>query len=136
MNPQVSVILLNYNQGEFLASAIESVIAQTFTDWELLIVENGSTDNSKQVVQAYVADPRIRVIQHPENGYPSIRVNKALREARGAFISLLYADDYYLPHKLERQLKEFEQLGPEFGVVYSLGTRLFVRTGEKKQDLS
>jgi glycosyltransferase involved in cell wall biosynthesis len=136
MNPRVSVILLNYNQGEFLASAIESVIGQTFTGWELLVVDNGSTDDSVRVAEKYLHDPRVKLIDHRENRYPSIRANEAVKQARGEFISLLYADDYYLPNKLERQLKEFERLDPEFGVVYSLGARLYVETGAQKQDLS
>jgi len=136
MNPRVSVILLNYNQGEFLASAIESVITQTFTDWELLVVDNCSTDDSVAVAKKYLHDPRVRLIKHRENRYPSIRANEAVKQARGEFISLLYADDYYLPHKLERQLKEFEGLDAEFGVVYSLGSRLYLETGAQKEDLS
>src|SRR3954463_7080596 len=136
MNPRVSVILLNYNQGEFLASAIESVITQTFTGWELLIVDNGSTDDSVAVAEKYLHDPRVTLIKHRENGYPSIRANEAVRQAEGEFISLLYADDYYLPQKLERQLKEFEGLDSEYGVVYSLGARLYVETGAQKEDLS
>jgi glycosyltransferase involved in cell wall biosynthesis len=118
MPPRVSVILNCYNQGEYVAEAVESVLNQTFHDFELLIVDNGSKDDTPKILQKYASDPRVRLFLHKENIAISRRFNEAMDAARGEFISFLYSDDYYLPQKLERQVALFEQLGPEYGVVY------------------
>jgi glycosyltransferase involved in cell wall biosynthesis len=112
------VILNCYNQAEYVAEAVESVLNQTFRDFELLIVDNGSKDDTPAIVQKYASDPRVRLFLHKENIAISSRFNEAMDAARGEFISFLYSDDYYLPHKLERQLALFERLGPDVGVVY------------------
>jgi glycosyltransferase involved in cell wall biosynthesis len=117
-SPRVSVLLNCYNQAEWVAEAIESVFKQTFTDFELIVVDNGSTDKTPQVLKSFASDPRVRLFLHEENAAVSKRFNQAVDASRGEFISFLYSDDYYLPHKLQRQLEIFEGLGPEYGVVY------------------
>src|SRR3954451_6824906 len=117
-SPRVSVILNCYNQAEWVAEAVESVLNQTFRDFELLIVDNGSTDGTPKILQSYASDPRVRLSLHQENVAISRRFNEAVDAARGEFVSFLYSDDYYLPQKLERQVALFDQLGPEYGVVY------------------
>src|SRR5207253_7596349 len=114
MPPRVSVILNCYNQGEYVAEAVDSVLNQTFRDFELLIVDNGSKDSTPQLLQKYSSDPRVRLFLHKENIAISRRFNEAMDATRGEFISFLYSDDYYLPHKLERQLAVFGPLGPEY----------------------
>ena len=115
---QVSVILSSYNQARWLPTAIRSVLDQTFTDFELIISDNGSTDASKGIAEAFAGDPRVRLVMHPANANVSARLNHAVDLASGEFVSFLYADDYYLPHKLERQIAAFRQLDESYGVVY------------------
>lgn len=122
--PAVSVILTSYNQGQWLRQAIESVIAQTFGDWELLVVDNGSTDDSPAIVESYRTHPNIRVTRHGRNEPHTVISNAAIRQSRGRYISFLYSDDYYLPAKLERQVPAFDALDARYGVIYSAGYRL------------
>jgi glycosyltransferase involved in cell wall biosynthesis len=114
MNPLVTVVIPNYNYGRFLPATIDSVLAQTFTDFEVLVVDDGSTDDSVEVLRSY--GDRIRWIVQKYSGQSASR-NRGLAESRGRFIALLDADDVWLPEKLERQMKLFENR-PEVGIVY------------------
>jgi glycosyltransferase involved in cell wall biosynthesis len=129
--PTVSVILCSYNQRDYLAQAVESVLGQTYGDYELLVLDNGSTDGSRELLARYEADPRVRLFLHRENAPVSRRFNEGVRDARGEFISFLYSDDMYLPDKLERQVARFKSLGPDWGVVYSLVEGLNQQTGRR-----
>ena len=119
--PIVTVVLTTFNQAKWLKESIDSVVAQTFRDWELLIVDNGSVDETPLVVAAYAGDARIRSIRYERNTAHTFICNAAVGQARGRYISFLYGDDYYLPRKLERQLDAFETLTPKHGVVYCGG---------------
>lgn len=123
-DPVVTVLLTSYNQAGWLRQAVDSVRAQTLAEWELLIVENGSDDGSLELLKDYQGDRRIEIISYETNQPHTVVSNAALRLARGRFVSFLYSDDYYLPEKLERQVRAFDSLGPEVGVVYSGGFRL------------
>jgi glycosyltransferase involved in cell wall biosynthesis len=117
----VSVIIIFLNAGKFIREAIDSVFAQTHRDWELLLVDDGSTDASTAIAHEYVArhPDRVRYFEHPghvNRGMSATR-NLGIRHARGAFIALLDADDLWLPMKLERQLALFAR-HPEVGMVY------------------
>lgn len=107
--PNVSVVLIFLNGGEFLREAIESVVRQSYRDWELLLVDDGSTDSSTAIARSYVAaDPsRIFYLEHDghANRGMSASRNLGIARARGAFISFIDADDVWLPHKLERQVQ-------------------------------
>jgi glycosyltransferase involved in cell wall biosynthesis len=130
--PTVSIVMLSYNQAEFVRDAVESVLAQTLTDWELVIVENGSTDGSKALLAEYAArEPRIKLISHPDNQSLNKRLNEGVRASTGRFISLLMSDDLYLPGKLEQQTRAFAELDDSFGVVYSPGWHLNVLTQQR-----
>jgi len=129
--PRVSICLLSYNQAEFLRDSIESVVAQTFTDWELIVVDNGSTDESEEILNSYEGRSEIRVILHEKNDAPTKRLNEAIAASSGEFISVLYSDDFYLPDKLRLQVEAFDKLPSDYGVVYSPGERLDVDTGER-----
>ncbi|HYL33466.1 MAG TPA: glycosyltransferase [Stellaceae bacterium] len=101
MNPRVSVLMTIYNPGPFLAPAIESVLTQTFTNFELIAIENGSRDGARDVVRRYAAaDRRIRLIELPENIGRVPALNRALDEARGEFAAILDADDVAHPERL------------------------------------
>ena len=133
-SPLVSVVLCSYNQGPYVARAVESVLAQTYSNWELVVVDNGSSDDTRSRLAPYQGDSRIKWLLHDQNQPVTLRLNQGIAESRGDLISLLYSDDYYLPKKLERQVECFSRLGPDYGVVYSPGYRLDVRTGKTALD--
>lgn len=124
--PTVSVVLTTYNQARWLREAIDSVLQQTFEDWELLVVDNGSTDNTPEVLNAYQDDSRVIGVRHERNLPHTVISNRAINESRGRYVSFLYGDDYYLPQKLARQVAAFDQLPEKYGVVYCAGYRLGV----------
>ncbi len=112
--PKVSVILPSYNSGSYLSAAINSVLAQTYTDFEVIIVDDGSSDDTANVVAPYIG--RILYVWQENRGVAAAR-NTGLRMARGEFIAWLDADDNWLPTKLERQMEKFTD--PDVGLVYS-----------------
>lgn len=105
-----------YNYGRFITAAINSVLAQTFTAWELIIIDDGSTDDTAAVVQQFT-DPRIHYIYQENKGLPGAR-NTGIRQARGQFIAPLDSDDLFAPTKLEKQLA-FMQANPDVGLAYN-----------------
>jgi glycosyltransferase involved in cell wall biosynthesis len=127
--PRVSVILNCYNQGKYVAEAVESVLDQSYTDFELLAVDNGSTDETPEILKRYEGHPKVRLFLNPDNISITRRFNQAVAEAKGEFISFLYSDDYYLPEKLERQIASFDRLGAEYGVVYGPARKFNELTG-------
>jgi glycosyltransferase involved in cell wall biosynthesis len=107
--PQVSVIMPAYNVAPYLREAVESVIAQTFRDWELVIVNDGSTDETGALARELAQlDPRIRPIEQENRGLAGAR-NTALREARGELFALLDSDDIWEPGFLQAQVDVFAQ---------------------------
>ena len=103
--PRVTVFIPAYNAESFIGEAIESVLAQTFSDFELLIIDDASTDATLAMAQLYTVDDRIRVLSHQHNqGTPQTR-NHGLDQARGEYIALLDADDICMPDRLERQVE-------------------------------
>lgn len=111
MNPLVSIIIPCYNQAAYLPKAITSLQAQTLTNWECIIVDDGSTDNSAEIAaNAALKDERIRLIQKLNGGSASAR-NVGIKHAKGEFIQFLDADDYLDQYKLEKQshLMQVEQ---------------------------
>ena len=129
MDSLVSVILISYNHAEYVITAVESVFKQTYKNWELIIMENGSTDGSQKLLQKYEINPRVRIVYGEKNIWPSHIQNKSIKYANGDFVSFLASDDYYLSEKLEKQMKCFEKLSSEWGVVYSPHINLNVFTG-------
>lgn len=99
----VSIITPTYNCGCFIAETIESVLAQTHSDWEMIIVDDCSTDNTAEVVARY-NDPRIHYICNERNSGAALTRNRALREAKGRWIAFLDSDDLWEPTKLQEQL--------------------------------
>ncbi len=112
MTPKVSVIIPTYNGEKFIGRAIESVLNQTFKDFELIIVDDGSTDNTKEIIQQYQKkDERIKYLWEENSGGPARPYNLALKQCQGEHIAFLDHDDEWLPEKLEKQLailKEYE----------------------------
>ena len=97
--PRFSVVIPSYNQAPFVGDAIQSVLEQTYPDFEIIVVDDASPDNSNEIIQGFT-DPRVRLIRHEKNrGLPAAR-NTGMRAARGEYIALLDADDYFHPEKL------------------------------------
>jgi glycosyltransferase involved in cell wall biosynthesis len=119
-NPRVSVIAIFLNGEAFLAEAIESVIAQNFKDWELLLVDDGSGPAATKIAKAYAAryPEQIRYLEHPEhiNRGASAARNLGIRHARGEFIAFIDADDFWLPSKLADHVAILDA-HPEVGMV-------------------
>ena len=101
-----SVIMPSWNTAGFIAESIRSVIDQTYTKWELIIVDDCSTDNTDEVVASF-HDDRIRYFKNEKNMGAALTRNRALREARGEWIAFLDSDDLWKPKKLENQLSKF-----------------------------
>ena len=119
--PLVSVVVPVYRAERFLDEAIASVRAQRYSEWELLLVDDGGDDGSAAIAKAHVArDPhRVRLLSHPngENRGASASRNLAIRHARGTYVALLDADDVWLPEKLEAQVALMEA-NPDVGMLY------------------
>lgn len=119
--PAVSAVIIFCNEEEYLAEAVASVLAQTSTDWELLLVDDGSTDRSTNLARSLAGEhhDQIRYLEHPghqQRGMSASR-NLGIARTRGRYIAYLDADDRWLPEKLESQLKLIEQF-PRAALVY------------------
>lgn len=112
--PEVSIVVPTYNRAHMLSDAIRSVLSQTYADWELIIVDDGSEDDTQRVVSEF-DDPRIKYIFQANKGLPGAR-NTGIRASNGAYLAFLDSDDLFLPLKLERQLDMFAQQ-PTLGLV-------------------
>jgi len=111
--PKVSIITPMHNDSSFVRQTIESVLSQTFNDWEMLIVDDNSSDGSLAVAKEYESK-QIRVFHNEKNMGAAYSRNVALREARGDFIAFLDADDWWAPEKLEKQIRFMENLKIDF----------------------
>ena len=113
MNELVSIIMPSYNTAKYIADSIRSVLAQTYANWELIIVDDCSTDDTDAVV-ALFEDVRIRYLKNNCNSGAAVSRNRALREAKGKWIAFLDSDDLWHPEKLERQICFMEENGYHF----------------------
>lgn len=107
-SPLVSIIIPTYNRAHLIGETIESVLNQTYTNWELIIVDDGSTDATADVIHKY-SDPRIRYHSIAHSGSFGMVRNHGIRQAKGLFIAFLDSDDLWQPDKLEKQLHLFER---------------------------
>ena len=113
MQDLVSIVMPSYNTGRFIAESIQSVINQTYQNWELLIVDDCSTDNTDEVVAGF-SDVRIKYFKNEKNSGAAVSRNKALREAQGRWIAFLDSDDLWMPEKLDKQIAFMENGGYSF----------------------
>jgi glycosyltransferase involved in cell wall biosynthesis len=114
--PLVSVLMANYNYAEYLGAAIESVIAQTYTGWELVVCDDGSTDGSANIIEHYASrDSRIRMLRTPNGGHTSA-LNASYEGCGGDVVCLLDSDDLCLPTKIEQVINCFRS-HPKSGLV-------------------
>ena len=113
--PQVTVVMAVYNAAQFLREAVTSVLAQTYSDFELIAVDDASSDNSLSILESF-ADARMRIIRHPTNLGAALSRNDALAAAQGEFVAIMDADDVCAPTRLSRQVS-FLEANPQVGIV-------------------
>ena len=113
--PIVSVILCNYNYGRFLTQAMDSVLCQTYADLELIVVDDASSDDSRQVIASYHGDPRMRAIFHEENRGQAAGFNTGFANSNGSLVAFLDSDDAWNPEKLTTVVGAFQH--GDFSVV-------------------
>jgi len=117
-NPMLSVIIPTYNRAHLISRAIKSVLNQTYQDFEIIVIDDGSTDNTEEIVKDFT-DFRIHYIYHKYNQGVSAARNTGIKASRGEYIALLDSDDEWLPEKLSKQIKVLQSESPEVGAVYS-----------------
>jgi len=107
-NPEVTVLMSVYNGEKYLREAIDSILNQTFTDFEFLIVNDGSTDRTAEILRSY-DDPRIIIINNEKNIGLTKSLNIGLRMAKGEYIARMDADDVSMPERLQKQIELLNQ---------------------------
>ena len=128
--PLVTVVIPSFNHAAYIGAAVESVLAQTYPNIELIIVDDGSSDDSHDVISKYEEHPKITVRLNSENAGQSAVINQALAIAKGEFVAFLPSDDWYLPRKTELQVQKLQSFNETVGVVYANGQRFFEDTGK------
>ncbi|HKO97823.1 MAG TPA: glycosyltransferase [Pyrinomonadaceae bacterium] len=118
MNPQVSVVLPTYNRAQTLERSIRSVLNQTFTDFELIIVDDGSTDESNSILRKFADLTNVILASRPRRGCSAAR-NYGIRVARGRYVAFQDSDDEWMPDKLAKAVAALEQSDKDTGVFYS-----------------
>ena len=116
--PKVTVVTPNFNYGRFLPQRLESILAQTYQDFELIIIDNASTDNSREVIEAYTKDPRVRAFYNAENNGSTFKQwHLGLSRAKGEYIWFAESDDY-ADHSLLETLVDRLDRNPNVGLAY------------------
>jgi len=116
--PKVSVVIPTYNRGHLVSRAIRSVLDQTYQNFEVIVVDDASTDNTEKVVKCF-NNEKIKYFRHERNKGAATARNTGIRAAQGEYIAFQDSDDEWLPEKLEKQIKVFENAPAEVGVVYT-----------------
>jgi glycosyltransferase involved in cell wall biosynthesis len=133
--PLVSVIVIFLNAANFLQEAIESVLAQTYEHWELLLVDDGSNDGSTEIAMRFAAENSGRIKYFEHNGHQNLGMSAArnlgIRQSKGEYIAFLDADDYWLPNKLDVQTRILESQ-PEAGMLFGNTKYWFSWTGRSE----
>jgi glycosyltransferase involved in cell wall biosynthesis len=114
----VNIILPTYNRAQLIARAIKSLLNQTYQDFEIIVVDDGSTDNTEEVVKK-IDDKRIRYIRHKENKGAATARNTGIKAAKAQYIAFQDSDDEWLLEKIEKQIIAFKNVSPKVGVVYT-----------------
>lgn len=128
----VTVIIPSYNHAQYIRCAIESVLSQTYEKIELIIVDDGSNDDSHTVIGEYSDHPKVTTILNFENNGQSFALNQALDASSGRYVAMLPSDDWFLPEKIALQVEKMEASATDVGVVYASGARYFEDTNETR----
>lgn len=119
-SPKVSVIIPTHNRAHLIGRSIQSVLNQTYQDFEIIVVDDGSTDNTREVIKEFQRkDKRIKYIKHSKNKGGSAARNTGIKTSRGEYIAFQDSDDEWFPEKLERQMGFFKNMPAEVGIVYT-----------------
>ena len=114
MNDLVSIITPSYNTANYIGETIQCVLDQSYANWEMIIVDDCSTDNTNEIVKPFLEDSRIQFFKNETNSGAAVSRNKALKEAKGRWIAFLDSDDLWYPDKLEKQIRFMEEQGYHF----------------------
>jgi glycosyltransferase involved in cell wall biosynthesis len=117
-HPTVSVVIPTYNRAALIGRSIQSVLNQSYADFELLVIDDGSTDETASVVAAFF-DPRVNYVRLPSNAGAGAALNVGIRMSKGKFVSFQGSDDEWLSDNLAKHMSVFERSSPNLGVVYS-----------------
>jgi len=133
-NPLVSIIIPCYNYEQYIEKCIQSALDQTYDRIEIIVVDNGSIDNSLEKINLFSNNKKVKIIELKENIPPGTEgksaVGIAIKNSSGGYISILYADDWYLKSKIKKQMDLFNKLPSSVGVVYCHGYRYIESVGE------
>jgi len=133
-SPLVSIIIPCYNYGQFIEQCVNSALNQVYKNIEVIVVDNGSTDDSLKKINTFSHDKRVKIIKLDKNLFPGSQIESAfgigVKKSSGEYISILYADDWYLPTKIEKQVDLFDRSYSSVGVIYCHGYRYFEETKE------
>jgi glycosyltransferase involved in cell wall biosynthesis len=116
--PTVSVVIPTYNRVKVLSRAVRSVLNQDYQDFEIIVVDDGSTDNTEELVSSF-GEPRIKYVRHEKNRGPAAARNTGIGCAKGKYVAFQDSDDEWFPQKLSRQVRVFETAAERVGVVYT-----------------
>jgi len=134
-SPLVSIIIPCYNYGQYIEQCVKSVLNQEYKNIEVIVVDNGSTDDSLKKINTFSHDKRVKIIKLDKNLFPGSQTESAfgigVKKSSGEYISILYADDWYLPTKIEKQVDLFNKSHSSVGVVYCHGYRYFEKDKTK-----
>lgn len=122
-SPTVSVIITTYNRAHLLGRAVESVLKQTYHDFEIIIVDDCSSDDTKEIVRGF-KDHRLRYIRHEQNRGNAISRNSGIYSARGKYIAFIDDDDEWLPNKLKLQVNRMEESPEDVALIYTGSRRI------------
>ena len=127
--PLVSIIIPSYNHAQWISNAIESALNQSYENIEIIIVDDGSTDDSRRVIEQFSDNARVTAFFKDKNKGQGHSFNLGLRVAKGKYVCFLPSDDWYCPDKTRLQVDLFERLPEKVGVVYGRGQNYFTDTG-------
>lgn len=128
MMPLVTVIIPSFNHAQYIENAISSVLSQDYKNLELIVVDDGSTDETHAILSRVSVNDQLTIILNNVNQGQSAVLNQALQIAKGEYICLLPSDDWFLPCKISLQIEKFLQCDSEVGLIYGRGLRYFVDT--------
>ena len=134
--PLVSIIIPCYNYANYIEKCIDSALSQTYENIEVIVIDNGSTDESLSIIREFENNNKVRIFKFDKNTPPGKKrsvVGYAINKSKGDYISILYADDWYLPNKIEKQVNLFNKSPGSVGVVYCHGYRYYESTGKTEE---
>ncbi len=132
MGPKVTVIIPSYNHAEYIDDAIASVLAQDYENLDLVVVDDGSNDGTRDVLKKYKGREGVKIILNDVNKGQGAVINQALKVSEGEFVCFLPSDDWFLPGKISHQVNKFYEVSGDVGVVYGKGYRFYIDTNEMR----